>query len=144
MQNIWWKTNHYKICNIQISPHNFYPARLLSICLLHSLKKACGWPFSPRKQRRQFTLASVLILLLCLRKSVFWAKGHDGYQGFEIEIILVNLWRDPHICIVNLCAQWRPSIYSIACTVLMSSLWKAGYSLVLITFVISPWLELKL
>ena len=26
-----------KICNIQISPHNFDPARLLSVCLLHSL-----------------------------------------------------------------------------------------------------------
>ena len=41
---------YYKICNKQISPHIFDPARLLTIC---------GWPFSPRKQRQQFALASL-------------------------------------------------------------------------------------
>ena len=40
---------YHKICNIQISPNNFDPARLLSICLLHSLNKveACGGHFPP-------------------------------------------------------------------------------------------------
>ena len=53
-----------KKCNIQISPLIYDPARLLSTCLLHSLKKPCARQFSSRKQRRLFALTSFSILLL--------------------------------------------------------------------------------
>ena len=39
------------------------------------LVEACGRPFSPRKQRRQFALASVFILLLCVYGTRVIAMG---------------------------------------------------------------------
>ena len=38
-----------KICNIQISPHNFDPVRLLSIRLLHSLNRSMWVAIFPQK-----------------------------------------------------------------------------------------------
>ena len=71
-----------KKCNIQISPHIFDPAHLLSTCLL---LEACVWQFSPIKQRRLFALASFSILLLCGQGcgNKLITNGHgDGYgQG---------------------------------------------------------------
>ena len=40
-----------KICNIQTSPHNFDPARLLSIRLLHSLNRSMWVVIFPQKAR---------------------------------------------------------------------------------------------
>ena len=40
---------YYKICNIQISPHNFDPALLLSIRLLHCLNRSMWVAIFPQK-----------------------------------------------------------------------------------------------
>ena len=38
-----------KICNIQITPHNIDPARLLTICLLHRLNRSMWMAIFPQK-----------------------------------------------------------------------------------------------
>ena len=40
---------YYKKCYIQISPHNFDPACLLTICLLHSLNRSMWVAIFPQK-----------------------------------------------------------------------------------------------
>ena len=74
LQNILWKTMiYYKICNIQISPHNFDPARLLSICLLRSLKRSMWVAIFPQKARTTVRLgfcinpSSMHIQYRCIR-----------------------------------------------------------------------------
>ena len=48
------------------------------------------------------------------------------------------VWWASHICIVNLCAQWKPSVYSLYVPTVPKQ-----DTLVLIKFYISPWLALK-
>ena len=71
-----------------------------------------------------FRTISSFLKLLCL-------VGMVVHQPF-------SLFLRPHICIVNLCAQWRTSIYSLYVPTVTSRI-QSSFDHIFI----SPWLELK-
>ena len=76
---------YYIICNIQISPHNFDPARLLSIRLLHSLNRSMWVAIFPQKA------TTTVCLGFCINPSSTYDSRPLGSPALILQISLSHM-----------------------------------------------------